>query len=107
MTTRSHSDFQILPLADRVLISNPEIPSESKKEKIVGGIVIPDSAQASTVAGVSNPHSVVKVLAIGEKCTVVKPGQRIVVRRPNCFPVKVGGVEHIFIREADIVARVQ
>lgn len=95
------------PLHDRVLITAP--PPEAKKEKVIGGIYIPDVTSNATRAEIDPPHMIVEVIAVGEACKLVKAGNTILVRKPNCFVVEITGHEgkHTMIREADVVAIVK
>lgn len=96
--------LKLKPLHDRVLIAAP--PPKKDKETVKGGIIIPDAASNATRAGIEPPHMIVKVIDAGEACKLVKKGDRILVRKPNCFVVKIDGEEtdHVMIREADVVA---
>lgn len=95
----------ILPLGDRILLDLPP-RAEQNAEKIIGGIVIPQGiTSGATINSIDTSHAMARVIAVGETCKVVKAGQRVVVRKPNCFIVKLdGGPEHVMIREADVVA---
>jgi co-chaperonin GroES (HSP10) len=93
----------IQPLHDRILVSAPPKRDDSK-EKTIGGIIIPPIASNATRADLDPPHMTVSVLAVGGDCKVVKAGQKIVVRKPDCFVVKLDEVEHVMIREANVVA---
>jgi co-chaperonin GroES (HSP10) len=97
------SKSTIQPLGDRVLVAAP--PKEkANEEKIIGGIVIPKIASKATQADLSPIHFTTEVIAVGDKCERIKPGNRVVIRKPDCFVVNIDDVEHIMVREQHIVA---
>ncbi len=90
----------IKPLGDRVLVK-PLEPKEVKK----GGIIIPDTAKEKPQEG--------KVIEIGLGRTEdgkrvpmeVKKGDKILYGRYSTQePIKIDGVEHIIIKEDEILA---
>lgn len=87
------------PLGDRILVQAPprEKPSD---DKMVHGIIIPAASQASIA---DTRHIVVKALAVGETCKVVKPGNYIVVQLRELFVVPLNGADHTMIFEGRVV----
>ena len=88
------------PLGDRVLIKRVE-----EEEKTKGGIIIPDTAKEKPQEG--------KVVAVGPGKTLengtisepgVKRGDRILFSKYAGSEIAVEGVEHIIIREDDVLA---
>ncbi len=88
------------PLQDRILVK-PLAP----ETKTAGGIIIPDNSQEKPAEG--------RVVAIGNGKTtdsgkVVKPdvkeGDRVIYSKYSGNEIKLGGDEHIILREADILA---
>jgi chaperonin GroES len=88
------------PLNDRVLVKRIEGQSQS-----AGGIFIPDSAKEKP--------SEALVVAVGEGKTLengktkkldVKEGDRVFFRKYSGNDVTIAGVEHIILREDDILA---
>lgn len=94
----------LIPLNDRILIAAP--PRKKDEEIIKDGIIIPKVASNATRADLDPTHMIVDVIDVGHKCEVVKKGQRVVVRKPSCFVVKMDSeeTEHVMVREADVVA---
>ncbi len=90
----------IKPLADRVLVKRLE-----EKEEKQGGIIIPDTAkekpqEAKVVAvGPGRPDKDGKPIPVA-----VKKGDRVLVSKYGGTDVKVDGVEHVILREDDILA---
>ena len=92
--------MQIKPLMDRVLVLRIE-----EEQKTKGGIVIPDTAKEKPQEG--------KVVAVGSGKTDdkgkripmdVKKGDRILFGKYAGNEIKIDGVEHLIIREDDILA---
>ena len=93
----------IRPLNDRVLVLRIE-----EEEKTVGGIIIPDTAKEKPQEG--------KVVAVGPgkigddgKRTVleVKAGDRVLFGKYAGTEMKIDGVEHVFMREDDILGVIE
>lgn len=91
--------MKIKPLNDRVLVTRIE-----EEQKTAGGIIIPDTAKEKPQEG--------KVVAVGPgkanddgKRTTpnVKAGDRILFSKYAGNEIKIDGVEHIFMREDDIL----
>ncbi len=95
--------MKIRPLHDRVLVKRIEEEERSK-----GGIIIPDTAKEKPQEG--------KVIAAGKgkvnedgKVTPldVKVGDRILFGKYAGTEIKLNGVEHVIMREDDILAVVE
>lgn len=95
--------MKIRPLADRILVKREE-PSETVK----GGIIIPDTAKEKPQEG--------KVVAVGSGRVdedgkrvpmEVKKGDRILMGKYAGTEVKIDGVEHIIMREDDVLAIIE
>jgi chaperonin GroES len=95
--------MNVKPLNDRVLVRRIE-----QEEKTVGGIIIPDTAKEKPQEG--------KVIAVGPgrvndegKRTPlqVKEGDVIMFSKYAGNDIKLDGVEHIIMREDDILAIVE
>ena len=90
------------PLHDRILVRRVE-----SEEKTKGGIIIPDTAKEKPQEG--------KVVAVGsgrqEDGTVVpldvKPGDRVLFGKYSGTEVKLDGVEHLILREEDILGVIE
>ncbi len=95
--------MKIRPLADRILAKRME-----EKEEVRGGIIIPDSAK-------EKPQEC-KVVAVGpgrldengERMPMeVKKGDRILMGKYSGTEVKIDGVEHLILREDDVLAIIE
>lgn len=62
------------------------------------GIVLPDTAQRE--------EEVVEVLAIGEEVENVSVGNRVVAIPASGHSIPINGVESVFIKESDVIAKV-
>jgi chaperonin GroES len=91
--------MKVRPLQDRVLVRRV-----AEEEKTKGGIIIPDSAKEKPAEG--------EVVAVGngkadEKGKVrplaVKKGDRILFGKYSGNEIKVDGVDHLILREDDIL----
>jgi chaperonin GroES len=85
----------IKPLADRVLVE-----PIAKKEKTVGGIIIPDTAQDRTNTGT--------VVATGpgtkENLMTVKVGDTVLYGKNVGSEHTFNGKDYLFMRENDLIA---
>jgi chaperonin GroES len=95
--------MKIRPLQDRVIVKRLE-----EEEKTKGGIIIPDTAKEKPQEG--------KVIAVGkgkinEDGKVipldVKAGDRILFGKYSGTEVKIEGVEHLIMREDDILGVIE
>ncbi len=95
--------MKITPLHDRVLVLRTE-----NTEKTAGGIIIPDTAKEKPQEG--------KVIAAGpgrrdeegKRLPLnVKEGDRILFGRYAGTEVKIDGVEHLIMREDDILGVIE
>lgn len=95
--------MKIRPLQDRVIVKRLEEEGKTK-----GGIIIPDTAKEKPVEGI--------VVAVGKGKTAedgklikldVKAGDRILFAKYSGTEVKIDGVEHLIIREDDILGIVE
>ncbi len=91
--------MKVRPLADRILVKR-EDPAETVK----GGIIIPDTAK-------EKPQEA-KVVAVGPGKVddgkrvplELKVGDRILIGKYSGTEVKIDGIEHIILREDDVLA---
>ena len=92
--------MKIKPLNDRVLVLR-----EDEEQKSTGGIIIPDTAKEKPQRG--------KVVAVGsgkrdkdgKRIPVeVKVGDRILFGKYAGTEMKIDDVEHVFMREDDILS---
>jgi chaperonin GroES len=91
--------MKVRPLADRVLVRRV-----AEEEKTKGGIIIPDSAKEKPAEG--------EVVAVGNgkfdddgklRPLAVKKGDRILFGKYVGNEIKIDGVEHLILREDDIL----
>ena len=91
--------MKIRPLGERILVLRTE-----EESKTPGGIIIPDSAKEKPQQG--------KVIAVGpgkmgddgkRMAMDVKVGDRILFSKYAGTEFKIDGVEHLFMREDDIL----
>jgi chaperonin GroES len=92
--------MKIRPLHDRVVIKRI-----AEEEKTKGGIIIPDTAKEKPVEG--------EVVAVGNgavnqdgkvRALDVKKGDRVLFGKYSGNEIKLDGIEHIIMREDDILA---
>lgn len=95
--------MNVKPLQDRILVLR-----EEGEQKTAGGIFIPDTAKEKPLEG--------KVVAVGpgkfdkdgKRIPVeVKKGNRILFSRYGGTEIKINGVEHLMMREDDILAIIE
>ena len=95
--------MKIKPLQDRILVKRIE-----EEEKTEGGIIIPDTAKEKPIEG--------KVVAVGKGKVSedgkvipldVKKGDRILFGKYAGTEVKIEGVEHLIMREDDVLGVIE
>ncbi|MCK6526353.1 co-chaperone GroES [Myxococcota bacterium] len=95
--------MKVRPLQDRVLIKRVEGEAKS-----AGGIIIPDTAKEKPAEGVIVAVGTGKILEDGKVAAPqVKEGQRVLFSKYAGTEVKLGGEEHLLIREEDILGIVE
>ena len=92
--------MKVKPLQDRILIKRIEEEGKTK-----GGIIIPDSAKEKPQEGLVVAVGPGKVADSGTRVACeVKAGDRILFGKYSGTDIKVDGVEHLIMREDDILA---
>jgi chaperonin GroES len=95
--------MKIRPLQDRIIVKRVE-----EEEKTKGGIIIPDTAKEKPIEG--------KVIAVGNGKVLedgkvrpldIKAGDRILFSKYAGTEVKLDGVEHLIMREEDILGVIE
>lgn len=95
--------MKVRPLYDRILIKRVD-----EEEKTAGGLYIPDTAKEKPMEGL--------VIAVGKGKTTedgklvkldVKAGDRILFGKYAGTEVKINGVEHLIMREDDILGVIE
>jgi chaperonin GroES len=92
--------MKIKPLGDRILVLGVE-----KEKKTKGGILIPDTAKEKPQEGKVIAVGPGKVNEKGERIPLdVKKGDRVLFGKYSGNEIKIDGVEHLIMREDDILA---
>ncbi len=92
--------MKIRPLQDRIIVKR--LDSESKTK---GGIIIPDAAKEKPVEGKVVAVGNGKVLKDGsQRALDVKVGNTVLFGKYGGTEVKLDGVEHVILREDDVLA---
>ena len=95
--------MKIRPSNDRVLVIR-----EKEERKSAGGIIIPDTAKEKPQRGKVVAAGPGKVGEDGKRPPLeVKSGDRILFSKYAGTEIKIDGVEHIFMREDDILSIVE
>jgi len=91
--------MKIRPLNDRVLVVRVE-----EEKKTAGGIIIPDTAKEKPQEGKIIAAGPGKMDDDGKRTPLnVKKGDKILFSKYAGTEIKIDGVEHIFMREDDIL----
>ena len=95
--------MKIRPLQDRIIVKRIE-----EEEKTKGGIIIPDSAKEKPMEGEVISVGSGKILENGTKqAPEVKAGDRVLFGKYAGTEVKIDGVEHLIMREDDILGVIE
>lgn len=95
--------MKIKPLQDRVIVKRV-----SEEEKTSGGIIIPDTAKEKPMEGEVVAVGGGKILDNGTKVPMdVKAGDRVLFGKYAGTEVKIDGVEHLIMREDDILGIIE
>ncbi|HEX4478622.1 MAG TPA: co-chaperone GroES [Polyangiaceae bacterium] len=95
--------MKIRPLQDRVIVKRVE-----EEQKTKGGIIIPDSAKEKPIEG--------EVIAVGNgkvqedgkvRPLDIKKGDRVLFGKYAGTEVKIENVEHLILREEDILGVIE
>ena len=94
---------KIRPLNDRVLVIR-----EEKEQKSAGGIIIPDTAKEKPQRGKELAAGPGKIGEDGKRTSLeVKSGDRKLFSKYAGTEIKIDGVEHVFVREDDILSIIE
>ena len=92
--------MNLMPLNDRVLVKRLE-----SEEKTAGGLYIPDTAKEKPSKGEVIAVGPGKVADDGKRVAMaVKAGDKVLFNKYAGTEVKLDGVEHLVMREDDILA---
>ena len=91
--------MKIRPLNDRVLVTRVE-----EEQKTAGGIIIPDTAKEKSQEGKIIATGPGKIGDDGKRTPLnVKKGDKILFSKYAGTEIKIDGIEHIFMKEDDIL----
>jgi len=91
--------MKIRPMNDRILVVRVE-----EEKKTAGGIIIPDTAKEKPQEGKVVAAGPGKMGEDGKRIPMeLKKGDRVLFAKYAGSEIKVDGVEHIFMREDDIL----
>jgi chaperonin GroES len=91
--------MKIRPLNDRVLVVRVE-----EEQKTAGGIIIPDTAKEKPQEGKVIAAGPGKMDEDGKRTPLeVKKGDKILFSKYAGTDIKIDGVEHMFMKEDDIL----
>ena len=92
--------MKIKPLGDRLIVKRLEQNTVS-----AGGIIIPETAKEKPLEGIVRAAGPGKVGDDGEHLTLaVKEGDKVLFGKYAGDEVKLDGVDHIILKESDILA---
>ncbi len=95
--------MNIRPLQDRVLVKRIV-----EEEKTKGGIIIPDTAKEKPMEGEVIAVGPGRTLDNGQQVSLdVKVGDRVLFGKYAGTEVKIDGVEHLIMREEDILGIIE
>lgn len=91
--------MKIKPLNDRILVIRVE-----QEQKTAGGIIIPDTAKEKPQEGKIVAVGPGKLNDSGKRVPMeVKKGDRVLFSRYAGTEIKLDGIEHMFMKEEDIL----
>ncbi len=95
--------MKVKPLNDRVLVLRI-----GEEEKTSGGIIIPDTAKEKPQEGKVIAVGPGKINEEGNKIALdVKAGDKVLFGKYSGTEIKIDGVEHLIMREDDILAIIE
>ena len=95
--------MKIRPLQDRIIVKRVE-----EEEKTKGGIIIPDTAKEKPIEGKVIAAGNGKVLEDGKVRPLdIKAGDRVLFSKYAGTEIKLDGVEHLIMREEDILGVIE
>ncbi|MBW2221582.1 MAG: co-chaperone GroES [Deltaproteobacteria bacterium] len=95
--------MKIRPLQDRIIVKRIE-----EEEKTKGGIIIPETAKEKPMEGEVVAVGSGKILENGTKQSLeVKAGDRVLFGKYAGTEVKIEDVEHLIMREDDILGVIE
>ena len=95
--------MKIRPLYDRIIVKRLEAETTTKS-----GLIIPDTAKEKPVEGEIVAVGNGKVLEDGAvRSLEVKAGDRVLFGKYSGTEVKIDGIEHLILREDEVLAVVE
>ncbi len=95
--------MKIKPLNDRILVLRT-----GEEEKTAGGIIIPDTAKEKPQEGKIVAAGPGKLDEKGKRVPMaVKKGDKVLFSKYGGTEIKLGGVEHLIMREDDILGIIE
>ncbi len=95
--------MKVRSLNDRVLVLRVE-----EEQKTAGGIIIPDTAKEKPLEGKIVAAGSGKMGDDGKRVPLeVKVGDRVLFSKYSGTEIKIDGVEHLVMREEDILAIIE
>ena len=93
------ANMKIRPINDRILVLRI-----AEEQKTAGGIIIPDTAKEKPQEGKVIAVGPGKIGDDGKRVPLeVKKGDRVLFSKYAGTDIKIDGVEHVFMREDDIL----
>jgi chaperonin GroES len=95
--------MKVRPLYDRILVKRIE-----EEQKTAGGLFIPDSAKEKPQQGVIVSIGQGKVMEDGSlRKLELKAGDKILFAKYSGSEIKMDGVEHLILREDDVLGVIE
>jgi len=95
--------MKVRPLYDRILVKRIE-----EEQKTAGGLFIPDSAKEKPQQGVIVSVGHGKVMEDGSlRKLELKAGDKILFAKYSGSEIKMDGVEHLILREDDVLGVIE
>jgi chaperonin GroES len=95
--------MKVKPLNDRVLVVRVE-----EEQKTVGGIIIPDTAKEKPMEGKVVAAGPGKIDQKGQRIAMeLRTGDRVLFSKYAGTEIKVDGVDHLFMRQDDILGVIE
>ena len=95
--------MKVKPLNDRLLVVRVE-----EEQKTAGGIIIPDTAKEKPMEGKVVAAGPGKLDDKGKRTPMdVKKGDRVLFSKYAGSEIKIDGIEHLFMREDDILGVIE
>jgi chaperonin GroES len=95
--------MKVRPLQDRVVVTRVD-----QEEKTTGGIIIPDTAKEKPQQGMVVAVGSGRTGENGKRITIdVKKNDRVLFTKYAGTDIKIDGVEHLILREDDILGVIE